>query len=210
WYRHDPLDWNVVPVHHPQAFWNIRQWPPLHGVFAALLGTQRLWVTMDRGIFKVPQSSAHADHVDVSVLHWDLDPRTTTPPAYQGMAFLTDAPAGAGSFECAPSIFGTLDRYLAAHPGPALETPVDVGGHAIVPVPVHAGALVIWDSRLPHHGGANRGTRPRLSLAVTMHGEGSEAEREERIACWRTKRPPVWWRGWKNQVDPEPGEPATL
>lgn len=70
--------------------------------------------------------------------------------------------------------------------------------------------LVIWSARLPHQGGRNRGTRPRVSQAVSMHPEGSESEREARIACWREKRAPAWWRGWKRQVDPEPGQPAEL
>ncbi|HZM45772.1 MAG TPA: hypothetical protein VFC14_13130 [Burkholderiales bacterium] len=25
WYSHEPLEWSVVPVHHAQAFWDIRQ-----------------------------------------------------------------------------------------------------------------------------------------------------------------------------------------
>lgn len=59
WYSHDPLEWSGVPVHHAQAFWDIRQWPALHETFASLWGTEKLWVSMDRGIFKVPQSDAY-------------------------------------------------------------------------------------------------------------------------------------------------------
>jgi hypothetical protein len=54
WYRHEPLEWSIVPVHQAQAFWDIRQRPTVHATFAALLGTNRLWVSMDRGVFKVP------------------------------------------------------------------------------------------------------------------------------------------------------------
>ena len=210
WYRHEPLVWSVVPIHHAQALWDVRQWPALHDTFAALWKTEKLWVTMDRGIFKVPVSEAHPDHVDESVLHWDIDPRAASPATYQGMLCLTDAARGEGSFECAPSIFRELDRYLEAHPGPVVDVPVDVAGHLVVEVPARAGDLVVWDARLPHQGGRNHGARPRVSMAVSMHPEGTDADRRERIECWKQKRAPVWWRGWKGQVDPEPGEPTEL
>src|SRR5262245_31697063 len=139
WYRHGPLVWSVVPVHHAQAFWDVRQWPALHDTFAAIWETEKLWVTMDRGIFKVPESAAHPDHVDESVLHWDLDLRCgASAVTYQGMLFLTDAARSEGSFECVPSIFRDLDRYLHEHPGPVLDVPVDVAGHDVVEVPAQA------------------------------------------------------------------------
>jgi hypothetical protein len=210
WYRHEPLEWSIVPVHQAQAFWDIRQRPTVHATFAALLGTNRLWVSMDRGVFKVPLSDRHGGHVDESVLHWDIEPRSPASERYQGMLFLTDVGPGEGAFECVPSIFRNLETYLRAHPGTLVDAPIDIAGHHVVEVPARAGDLVIWSSRLPHHGGRNRGQRPRVSMAVTMYPEGSDAERRERIECWQQKRAPVWWRGWKGQLDPEPGRPAML
>jgi hypothetical protein len=210
WYRHDPLEWSVVPVHQAQAFWDVRQWPAVHQMFAELWGTDKLWVTMDRAVFKVPHSLAHARHVDESVMHWDLDPRTPRATTYQGMLFLTDVAHNAGAFECVPSIFRKLGRYLEEHPANPLDAPVDLAGQEVMQVPVRAGDLVVWNARLPHHGGRNLGKRPRVSLALSMFPEGSEIERQERIECWSQRRAPPWWRGWRGQIDPEPGEPAIL
>ena len=47
--------------------------------------------------------------------------------------------------------------------------------------------------------------RPRVSLPVTMH-----PERQERIDCFLRRRAPPWWRGWKGQLDPEPGHVVEL
>jgi hypothetical protein len=110
WYLHEPLAWSVVPVHHAQAFWDVRQWPALHDTFAEIWETEKLCVTMDRGIFKVPRSEAHPDHVDESALHWDLDLRAASATTYQGMLFLRDAARGEDSFKCVSSIFRNLDH----------------------------------------------------------------------------------------------------
>ncbi|MEO8185647.1 MAG: phytanoyl-CoA dioxygenase family protein [Deltaproteobacteria bacterium] len=210
WYRHDPLEWSIVPVHHAQAFWEIRQWPAVHQAFASLWGSEKLWVSIDRGVFKVPLSDRHPRYVDESVLHWDVDPRKPGASKYQGMLFLTDVAAGEGSFECVPSIFRDIAGYLGAHPGAVTNTPVDIRGHEVVAVPAQAGDLVIWSARLPHQGGRNCGQRPRVSMPLTMNPEGSDAARQERVACWQERRAPAWWRGGRGQIEPEPGPLATL
>ncbi|HYV43457.1 MAG TPA: hypothetical protein VFA20_01305, partial [Myxococcaceae bacterium] len=48
WYRAPAHSNGIVPIHQPQAFWDIRQHPAVHAAFAELLGTGRLWVSMDR------------------------------------------------------------------------------------------------------------------------------------------------------------------
>ena len=94
------------------------------------------------------------------------------------------------------NLFEELPAWLAEHPKLDLEAPIDLAGHEVVSVPVRAGDLVIWDSRLPHHGGPNRGLAPRLSVPISMWPEGGEQERSERVACWEQKRAPACWRGW--------------
>jgi hypothetical protein len=126
------------------------------------------------------------------------------------MLYLTDTGAGEGAFECVPSIFRDRDAYLAAHQGALVEMPVDVGDRTVVEVPARAGDLVVWSALLPHHGGKNRGKRPRVSLALTMVPEGSDEEREERVRCFHAQRAPAWWRGWRGQRDPEAHGPRPL
>jgi hypothetical protein len=205
WEPQPPLRGGVVPLHHAQAFWDLRQLPSVHQAFAAVRGTERLWVSMDRAIYKAPHPAPREGRV-----HWDLDPREHRWPSFQGMLFLTDTGGEQAPFQCVPSIYQQLDSYLASHPGLSIEEPLDLEGHELVSVPVAAGDLVLWDARLPHRGGPNRGRAPRLSVAVAMWPEGGEQERAERVACWQQKRAPPYWRGWPGQRDPEPGEPARL
>ena len=200
----EPLLGGVVPIHHPQAFWDLRQHPRVHAVFAAILGTPALWVTMDRAICRAPGV------VDDTRLHWDLDPCTVSGPELQGMLFLTDAPMDGGPFVCVPSLFARLDDWLARHPEPELDPLRELDGHRAVRVTARAGDLLIWDARLPHCGGPNRSASARLSVPIRMHPEGTEEERAERVRCWAERRAPAWWRGWPGQLDPEPGEPARL
>jgi ectoine hydroxylase-related dioxygenase (phytanoyl-CoA dioxygenase family) len=210
WYPAQPLECGVVPLHHSQAQWDLRQLPQIHAVFAAILQVCELWVSMDRAVCRLPASDDHPEHVDRSVIHWDLDPRTAPVPTIQGMLFLTDTPADQGPFECVPGLFADVDRWLGDHPHHALGAPIDLEGHETVPVPVRAGDLVVWDARLPHRGAPNRGHAPRLSLPITMWRVGSEEDRSERIRCWRQRRAQGSWRDWPGIVDPEPGEPAAL
>lgn len=207
WYRLSPDSWSVVPLHHPQAFWDLRQDPRLVAPFAALLGTDRLWVTMDRASFKPPLSAAHPRHRQQTDVHWDEDPRESVARSLQGLVYLTDVGPGDGGFECVPSLYRELPGWLARNP---LAKKPEVTGRELLQVEGQAGDVIIWSSKLPHRGGVNHGRTPRLAFYVSYTPEGSEAERAERISLWERKRAPAAWRGWVNQPDPEPGPPATL
>src|SRR4029434_510690 len=78
----DPSTWRnylkqghgIVPLHHHQALWDVPQLPVLHQIFSTIYGTEKLWVTLDRGSFKVPDR-AHDEPFRMDPVHWDSDPR---------------------------------------------------------------------------------------------------------------------------------------
>jgi ectoine hydroxylase-related dioxygenase (phytanoyl-CoA dioxygenase family) len=165
---------------------------------------------MDRGGFKPPASGSPA-YDRTTAIHWDGAPaeRILEPwPSVQGMLFLTDTSAELGPFECVPSLYRDAREWLARHPE---TTEPDVAGREVVRVTGRAGDLLIWNQLLPHRGGRNDGATPRVTQYIAMQRAGSCAQAEERVALWRDRRVPPWWRDWPPTVlDPEPGPRAEL
>jgi len=89
WYRSAPQLDGVVPLHHAQSLWDIRQYLSLYQVFTEFFGTQRLMVDMNRCIFRPP---IHPDFPGRShgTIHWDTDPRVPGPGSLQAVILLTD------------------------------------------------------------------------------------------------------------------------
>jgi hypothetical protein len=210
----DPLTWHrlpesypgIIPSHHHQSQWNLRQDPNLHRVFSELWGTNALWVSMDRIGFVPP---LRPGDVDSSQLHWDMDPRGQS--TYQAIVYLTDATAERAPFTAVPRIFQDLPNWLAAQPEAFDFSEVDFSNEPTVAVEGKAGDLIIWNSKLPHGPGANHASLPRVMQAVTMFPPShADWTREQQISWWQTKRAPPWWRDVPGQADPEPGPPAKL
>ena len=117
----DPTTWRnyvthghgIIPLHHHQALWDVRQLPQLHELFSAIYQTPKLWVTFDRGSFKVP-SSYHESGFRMDAVHWDGDPRATEDLAVQGLVYLTDTPAEQGAFAMVPESVSHA-RPVAGH-----------------------------------------------------------------------------------------------
>jgi hypothetical protein len=210
----DPATWSalpasypgIIPSHHHQAQWDIRQHPRLHQVFAELWGTQVLWVSMDRIGFVPPLQRGEAEGCS---LHWDIDPAGE--PTYQAIVYLTDAGPERAPFTAAPRVFQQLDAWLARMPETFSFDSADFSAEPTAAVPGVAGDLIIWNSKLPHGPGANRDSSPRVMQAVTMFPPARASwTREEQVDWWRTRRAPPWWRDVPGQLDPEPGLPAVL
>ena len=54
WYGGAPQLDGVVPMHHAQSLWDIRQSPNLYQVFTEFFGTPRLMVDINRCMFRPP------------------------------------------------------------------------------------------------------------------------------------------------------------
>ncbi len=201
----------VIPLHHHQALWDVRQLPALHRIFAAIYETEKLWVSFDRGSFKVP-SSYHESGYRMDAAHWDGDPRTQAGLAVQGLIYLTDTPAEKGAFAMVPELYATLDEWLAVGRSDAEARKPDISNYALEPVGGAQGSLVIWHRRMAHTSLANNSTEPRLVQYVTMTPAGSEELRSSNARECLEKHPPAWAARQKvlGQLDPEPGPPPRL
>ena len=215
----DPQTWRnyvthghgIIPLHHHQALWDVRQLPQLHDVFTAVYQTQKLWVTFDRGSFKVP-SSYHESGFRMDAVHWDGDPRAIEDLAVQGLVYLTDTPPEQGAFAMVPDLYRTLDEWLAKGRTDAEARRPDVTGYPLVPVGGAQGSLVLWHRKMPHTSLANNSDRPRLVQYVTMTPAGDEETRQRNARDCLEKHPPAWAIRPKvvGQQDPEPGPPVRL
>ena len=209
----------IVPIHHHQALWDVRQLPQLHNIFATLYETERLWVTLDRVSFKLP-TGLRTEPFRMDKAHWDGDPRQIAPFMLQGLVYLTDTPAQQGAFAMAPSMYKTLADWLSAGRSDAEVARPDLAGHPLVTVPGKQGTLVIWHRHMPHTSTPNNGTRPRLVQYVSMNtapivdDENNDLSKAKVDAAYTAqasaclqKRPPAWAIRQRvpGQQDPEPG-----
>jgi ectoine hydroxylase-related dioxygenase (phytanoyl-CoA dioxygenase family) len=199
WYPPDRKG-GLAHLHQHQALWDCRQHPRVHQAFADLLGTEALWVSMDRATMKPPIDPQFPHYEDRGFVHWDLDTSKPMPErlGVQGVLALTDTTSEMGGFHCIPGFHRVLAEWIREQPEDRNPRVPDLSrlpaGFAITPIPMQAGDLVIWDRRLAHGNGRNTGERPRLAQYITMYPAGDdEAQRQERIACWRERRAPSYW-----------------
>ena len=212
WYGGAPQLDGIVPMHHAQSLWDIRQSPNLYQVFTEFYGNPRLMVDMNRCIFRPP---VHPGFPAIShgTIHWDADPRVQGPGLLQGVVLLTDVDRDGGGFQCLPEVYQYLDVWLERH---AYRDNFDFFNPGLnhwkaTQIEGKAGDVILWSTRLPHGTATNLSNRPRIAAFVSMHlATGNAPLRESMKTWWLTKRAPDYWRGLPGQVDPEPGVPAVL
>jgi Phytanoyl-CoA dioxygenase (PhyH) len=211
WYGGAPQLDGIVPLHHAQSLWDIRQSPNLYQVFREFFGSPRLMVDINRCIFRPP---VHPDLPAIShgSIHWDTDPRAPGPGSLQAVVLLTDVDRDGGGFQCLPEVYRKLDAWLEryAPPGDFDFFNPGLNHWKTTQIEGKAGDVILWSTKLPHGTATNSSNRPRVAAFVSMQPTADKAQRDSMKACWLTKRAPDYWRGLPGQVDPEPGVPAVL
>lgn len=219
WYRGPVHPSGMVELYQHQALWDIRQSPRIHQAFSELWGTEKLWVSVDRVNLKAPQHPEHPEHDHKGFIHWDID--SSLPPSHfaQGVLCLTDTTAEMGGFQCVPELYRHWDKWLKTQPADRDPRKPELGNAQVVPVPANAGDLIIWNSMLAHGNGHNVSNRPRLAQYINMVvaplsplTPEQEANREDRVARWRDRRPPnyAWAHGDPEQWEQKHGKTAEL
>lgn len=212
WYGGAPQLDGIVPMHHAQSLWDIRQCPNLHQVFAEFFGSPRLMVDINRCIFRPP---VHPDFPAISrgSIHWDTDPRAPGPGSLQAVVLLTDVGCDEGGFQCLPEVYQNLKAWLKRY---ARRNDFDYFNPGLnhwktIQIEGKPGDVILWSTKLPHGTASNLSNRPRVAAFVSMQPYSESGQlRESMKIWWLKKRSPDHWRGLPGQVDPEPGMPAVL
>ena len=176
WYSGAPVLDGIVPLHHAQALWDIRQSPNLYQVFAELFGSARLMVDINRCIFRPP---VLVDFPTIShgTIHWDTDPRTPDSGSLQAVVLLSDVARDGGGFQCLPEVYQNLDAWLERY---AQRQHFDFFNPGLNhwkarQVTGKAGDVIFWSTKLPHGTATNRSQRPRMAAFVSMQPPPEDA-----------------------------------
>lgn len=219
WYRMPLTPGGMVEMYHHQTIWDNRQHPRMHKLFAELIGTEKLWVTLDRVNMKPPFREDHPEYDHKGFTHWDVDTSTLPVPFWvQGVLYLSDTDETMGGFQCIPGFHKNLEEWIAKQPEGRNPFVPDLKAipeeYKLIPIPGKAGDMVIWDRLLAHGNGRNKSNLPRFAQYIAMRPdyERDEAEREERIKAWQTrthlKRP--YFYGDPRETEVKHGKTAEL
>ena len=200
WYRLPLTPGGMVEMYQHQALWNNRQNERVYQIFADLLQTEKLWVSIDRANLKPPQNSNHPDYDHKGFMHWDTDvSRSWNPPLrVQGVLCLTDTTPEMGGFRCVPGHHKTVKEWgQTIRPEPGTKARPDMSQTVPVALDARAGDLIIWNTLLYHGNGQNLSNKPRLAQYITMFPapnptadpKAYQAAREKRVSAYQERVP---------------------
>jgi hypothetical protein len=205
----------MVEMYQYQSMWNNRQSPRLYEVFREVMGTERLWVSLDRTNLKPPADPRHPEHDHKGFIHWDTDTSKypDLPFRVQGVLALSDTDDTMGGFQCVPELYRELDAWIRRQPADRKPRTPDLAGFTITKVPMRAGDLLVWSTLLPHGNGHNTSDRPRLAQYITMSPppEDDGDLRWKRIEAWQRHLPGPGFPGDPRKIEQQlEAEPARL
>jgi hypothetical protein len=189
----------MVELYNHPALWANRQLPRIHGAFADIWDTDKLWVTIDRANLNVPNRPGFEF---TGFIHWDIDTSLDPLPFdVQGVLSLTDTVPGQGGFQCVRGMPKRLSGWIKKQPPDRNPHRPDLTGLKVETIETRAGDLLIWNSQLPHGVSPNKSDRPRLAQYISM---SPAQEHDEQARQWRIN-------SWLHRIAPEgnpfPGDP---
>ncbi len=199
WYREPLRDNGMIEMYQHQALWNNRQHPRVYQAFSEILGTPKLWVSIDRACMKPPRHPNHPEYDNKGFIHWDADTsHLPIPLSVQGVLLLADTDTTQGGFQCVPALFRNFDSWLKTQPPDRNPHSPDLTGFEIEPIPGKAGDLIIWHRLLAHGNGHNISSKPRLAQYISMFEIATKdsqnvewgGDRNARIRQWKEHLPP--------------------
>ena len=213
WYNGPPVLDGVVPMHHAQSLWDIRQHQNLYEVFSEYFGTGKLMLDINRCMFRPPVHPLHPTRSRGDI-HWDVDPRADVEATLQAVVLLSPIGPNRGGFQCIPAIYRNLDTWLEENCRNDIDFDfrhADIIHPETLQVEGNAGDIILWSTKLPHGSATNLSNQPRMAMFVTLQPpDNSQEHRDWMKELWLTRRAPECWRGLPSQLDPEPGPPAEL
>ena len=148
-------------------------------------------MAIDRANLNTPNREGRAF---TGFIHWDADTSLNPLPiGVQGVLSLADTDSETGGFQCVPELFRTLEAWIRTQPTDCHPFHPDLTGFEIVPVPMKAGDLLIFNSLLAHGIRPNvSNDRVRVAQYISMYPaeEDNIAEREARVRSWREREAP--------------------
>ena len=172
WYKPPFKDWGGLEMYQPPAMWAIRQYPPMYEVFSELLGGRKLWVSLDRCSYKLPNRPGDAKYAHEGFTHWDVDIRKVAADGHdggvQGFVALSDVGEDGGGFQCVPGIHRRLAAFIKKQREDFNGQDGNFEGESIKQIPVKAGDVIIWKTSLAHGNAENKKDRARIGFYVLM------------------------------------------
>lgn len=212
WYYGDSQNDGIVPVHHLQSIWDIRQDKQVYAAFSEFWnGETELYVDINRVCFRPPCCDQHP-LISRGEIHWDIDPRLGSEGWIQGIVLLTDIQKDTGGFQCIPEIYKTIKEWLKEnaqqrdfdHFNPGLNS------YPALQLEGKAGDIILWSTLLPHGPAINLSNQPRIAAFITLAPNKKFSQQSEYRSLIKQKRAPKGWRNLPGQKDPETGKKIIL